>query len=301
VCYSRKSIEGENKVELGMYTLSLPIKRPFRWRTLWILVALWFLANLAAIPLLRATNAPIEPVWRWAVYTAVMTVLIGIGLYLATRTGLGAPLLEGQLKKDEIRDWARGVLALALLTAIVGSWIILSMSVSADPERYPAIWQLILASIKAGVTEEIFMRVLLMSLFVWLGSFISKDKDGRPTPVVFWVAIILCALLFGGIHVESRLSIPGVTVGGLTIVMIVNTSFGIILGWLFWKLGLECAMFAHFLIDALASAVVVPAYLAGNLLLQVTVLSSLILGCIWSLGVLVRMGSEAEPDDGHVP
>lgn len=59
-------------------------------------------------------------------------------------------------------------------------------------------------------------------------------------------------------------------------------------------------MFAHFLIDAVVSAVVVPAYLSGNLLLQITVLIGLILGCVWSLGVLVRMGSEAEPDDGHV-
>lgn len=96
-------------MELGIYTLSLLIKRPFSWRTLWILVVLLFLANLAAIPLLRATNVPIEPVWFWAVYTAVMTVLIGIGLYLATRTGLGVPLIEGQLEKGEIGDWASNV------------------------------------------------------------------------------------------------------------------------------------------------------------------------------------------------
>lgn len=116
---------------LDTYTLSLPIKRPFSWRTLWILVVLWFLANLAAIPLLRATNAPIEPVWLWGVYTA-------------------------------------------------------------------------------------------------------------------------------------------------------------------------CAMFAHFLIDAVTSAVVVPAYLSGNLLLQITVLIGLILGCVWSLRLLVQTGSRSESRNGSV-
>lgn len=287
-------------MDLGIYTISLPIKRPFSWRTLWILVVLLFLGNLAAIPLLRATNMPIEPVWYWAVYMAVMTVLIGAGLYLASRTGLGAPLIEGQLEKGEISDWARSVFALALLAAIAGSLIVLPMTLNADPERYPASWQLILASIKAGVNEEIFMRILLMSFFVWLGSFISKDSDGRPTPAVFWAAIVLCGLLFGASHVESRLSIPGVTVGDLMILMIVNTFFGIILGWLFWKLGLEAAMLAHFMIDAVASAVVVPAYLSGNLLLQISVVIGLILAGLGSFRLLVRTGVEAEPGAGNM-
>jgi hypothetical protein len=287
-------------MNLGIYTVSLPTKRPFSWRTLWILVVLLFLGNLAAIPLLRATNMPIEPVWYWAVYMAVMTVLIGTGLYLASRTGLGAPLIEGQLGKGEISDWARSVFALALLTAIAGSLIVLPMGLNADPERYPASWQLVLASIKAGVMEEIFMRILLMSFFVWLGSLISKDSDGRPTPAVFWTAIILCGLLFGGSHVESRLSIPGIAVGDLMILMIVNTFFGIILGWLFWKLGLECAMFAHFMIDAVASAVVVPAYLSGNLLLQISVVMGLILAGVGSFRLLARTGAEVQPGDGNV-
>ena len=283
----------------GIYTITLATKRPFSWRTLWILVVLLFLGNLAAIPLLRATNMPIEPVWYWAVYMAVMAVLIGAGLYLASRTGLGAPLIEAQLEKGEIADWARSVFALALLTAIAGSLIVLPMSLNADPEHYPEIWQLILASIKAGVNEEIFMRILLMSFFVWLGSLISKDSDARPTPAVFWTAIILCGLLFGASHVESRLSIPGVTVGDLMTLMIVNTFFGIILGWLFWKLGLEAAMLAHFMIDAVASAVVVPAYLSGNLLLQISVVIGLMLAGVWSFRFLARMGIQAEPGEGN--
>lgn len=281
-----------------MNAISLPTKRRFRWRALCILSALWFVANLAGIPLLRATNAPIEPVWLWGVYTAVTAVLIGIGLYLAGRTGLGAPLIEGLLDKSEIGNWARSVLAWGLLAAVAGSLIILPMSLNADPEGYPASWQLILASIKAGVTEEIFMRLLLMSFFVWLGSLISKDSDGRPTQGVFQVAIIVCALLFGGSHVESRLAISGVTVGGLIIVMIANTAFGIVLGWLFWKLGLEAAMFAHFMIDAIASAVVMPAYLSGSLLLQISVLIVLICAGAWSVRVLARAWIETHLVDG---
>ena len=98
-------------MNLGIYTDSLPTQRPFRWRALWILVVLLFLGNLAAIPLLRATLVPLEPVWVWVVHTAVTAVMIGIGLYLASRAGLGALLIEGLLKKGETWDWAHSVLA----------------------------------------------------------------------------------------------------------------------------------------------------------------------------------------------
>jgi hypothetical protein len=276
------------KMKLNIYTVTLSTRRPFRWRTLSILVVLLFLGNLAAIPLLRATNMPIEPVWYWGLYTVVSAVLIGASLRLANRTGLGAPLIEGQLEREKTWDWARSVLAVALLVAIAGSLIVLPMSLNADRDRYPASWQLILASIKAGVMEEIFMRLLLMTFFVWLASFVSRGSGARPTAIAFWAAIILCGLLFGGSHVESRLSIPGITSGDMAVLMTVNTFFGIILGWLFWKLGLECAMFAHFMIDAVASAIAVPAYLSRNPLFQIIVLVSLMLAGIWSLRVLAR-------------
>jgi hypothetical protein len=275
-------------MKLGIYAVALPTRRPFRWRTLWILVVLLFLGNLSAIPLLRATNAPIEPVWYWALYTAVTAVLIGTCLHLGNRTGLGAPLIEGYLAREEIWRWARSVLAVALLVAIAGSLIVLPMSLNADGDRYPASWQLILASIKAGIMEEIFTRLLLMTFLAWLASFISRDSSGRPTPTAFWAVIILCGLLFGASHVESRLSIPGITAGDIAILMTVNTFFGVILGWLYWKLGLECAMFTHFVIDAVASAIVVPAYLSRNPLFQITVFLSLLLAGIWSLRVLAR-------------
>jgi hypothetical protein len=278
----------------GVYTIFLTIKRPFRWRALGILVLLLFLANLAGIPLLRATNAPIEPVWQWGVYTVITAVLIGLGLYLGSRIGLGAPLIEGLLHRDEIGDWTCSVLAWGLLSAIAGSLVILPMNLNANPEQYPASWQLILASIKAGVMEEIMMRILLMSFFAWLGSLVSKTSDGRPTRAVYWVAIVLCALLFGWSHVDARLTMPGITVSHIVFIMSSNTFLGIVLGWLFWKLGLECAMFAHFMIDAIVSGIVMPVYFSRNPLLQIGLLIGLIIAAALSVRVLTRTGSKAK-------
>ena len=50
--------------------------------------------------------------------------------------------------------------------------------------------------------------------------------------------------------------------------MAVSTIYGIIFGVLYRRLGIECAMLAHFMLDAFASGVVVPAYISENLIVQ---------------------------------
>ena len=132
-------------MQLRIHTIHLPVKRPFSWRALWVLVALYFLGNLAGIPLLRATLAPIQPVWFWALVTAISAVLIGISLLI---------------------------------------------NLNIDPTQFPASWQLVLASVKAGVVEDVFNRLFLVTVFVWLGRLAKREDDGRPAAVVYWGAII---------------------------------------------------------------------------------------------------------------
>ena len=51
--------------------------------------------------------------------------------------------------------------------------------------------------------------------------------------------------------------------------MVVNTIYGIIFGWLYWKLGIECAIFAHLTFYAVAAGMVIPAYISNDLLVQI--------------------------------
>ena len=274
--------------------ISMPTRRIFNWRAFGFLVGLYFVGNLAGIPLLMVTDMPVEPVEAWLLATAISAVLIGIGLFLASRTGLGAPLIEGQLSKAETPDWLRTVIAISILTAIVGSLIALLLpgSFNPNPERYPESWRLILASIKAGIVEEIFSRLILVSLFAWLGSRVSRRADGRPSRLVLWTAIILAGLMFGWAHVVDNLSIPGATLEMLTSIFSLNAAFGILFGWFFWKFGLECAMLAHFLVDAIFSTLVVPAYLSEDPLVWIGVGSGLIIAGLISWHVLTgtRLG-----------
>ncbi|KPJ91241.1 MAG: hypothetical protein AMS18_09065, partial [Gemmatimonas sp. SG8_17] len=135
------------------------------------LVAFYFLSNIAATPLLRKTNAPIEPVWFWGVATMVAALVIALSLAMANRTGLGAPLLQGRLPKQDLPNWLRSGLALTVLLLLVGFPLSLIANLGVDPAAYPFGWELLGASFKAGVVEEIVYRFFLVSLFVWLGRF----------------------------------------------------------------------------------------------------------------------------------
>ncbi|HUV62964.1 MAG TPA: CPBP family intramembrane glutamic endopeptidase [Sedimentisphaerales bacterium] len=267
----------------SIFTIHLPVKRSFQWRVLLILVASYFLGNLAAIPLLRATNMPIEPVWFWGVATLVAALVLGISMLLANRTGLGAPFLEGRLQKEDISAWLRSGMALTVLICVLGLPLSLLLNLNVNSARYPAGYQLVLASVKAGVVEELFARFFLISLFVWLGSFFKRSHDGRPTRGVYWGAILLAGLIFGWGHI-------GATLGNL--VMILSTFLGICFGWLFWKLGIEWAIFAHFAYDALVSAVLLKIYLLNNILVWIGFLSLVILAAGISWRELRRNGLE---------
>lgn len=269
-------------------TVDLPMKRSFQWRALVVLVALYFLANIAGIPLLRKTNLPIEPVWFWGVATIVAALVIALSLAMANRTGLGAPLLEGRLPKEDLPNWLRSGLALTVLMLIVGFPLSLIANLSVDPDTYPFGWELLGASFKAGVVEEILYRFFLVSLFVWLGGLFKRDAEGRPARGVFWVAILLAGLMFGWGHIDNQLSNPVATFEGLALIMVLSSSLGIYFGWLFWKIGLEWAMFAHFIYDAFISIVVIPVYLLKSPIAWLVLLAGLAIALVISLRFLTQ-------------
>jgi hypothetical protein len=290
------AIDQNERIQMSLETVSLSTRRPFSWRALWILVVLQLLGNLASIPLLRATNRLVEPVSAWILWTAVSVPIIGIGLYVAGRIGLGVPLIEGQLKRGEISDWARRVSALSLIVAIAGSLPFLLVNLNVNPEGYPASWMLVLASVQAGVREEIFYRLFLMTILAGLGSLVQREEDGHPSPTVMWCAVILSGFLFGYAHIDQVVPTPEIF-DALMLMLLVNMMFGIVFGWLYWKQGLESAILAHFMVDAVGSSIVVPAYLSRNPLVCVTVPIGLILVAVISWHALTpRVARPSSPE-----
>lgn len=113
----------------------------------------------------------------------------------------------------------------------------------------PAAWKGFLASFYGAIAEEVLLRLFVMSLFAWLGSFNSKTSEGKPTNATFWIANILAAVLFGLGHLPATATILPLTPLVVTRAIVLNGIGGIAFGYLYWKRGLESAMIAHFSAD----------------------------------------------------
>jgi len=196
----------------------------------------------------------------------LFAIMIFAGMFFASRVGLGTPILDSVTRGDPVADNVRAILPLSIILGVIAALIILSLefflfqpamlkelgdSTAALnlQTAQPAAWKGFLASFYGGIAEEIQLRLLVMSFFAWLGRFISKTTEGKPTNAVFWIANILAAVLFGLGHLPAMSLLVPLTPLVIARTVILNGLIGIVFGWLYWKRGLEAAMISHFSAD----------------------------------------------------
>lgn len=109
------------------------------------------------------------------------------------------------------------------------------------------IWQKLLAALYGGITEEILMRLFLMSFFIWVIMKITKQT--KPSQITIVISILLAAIIFGLGHLPITASLTKLTPLIITRAIILNGIGGVVFGLLYWRKGLESAMIAHFTTD----------------------------------------------------
>lgn len=198
--------------------------------------------------------------------SVVFAIIIFAGMLLAKRVGLEAPILESWTRGESIADNVRAILPPSIILGVIATLIMLALEfLYFQPAMInelgdtaaalnlqtgqPAAWKGFLASFYGGIAEEVQLRLFVMTLLVWLGSFISKTDDGKPTKVIFWIANILAAILFGLGHLPTVALLLPLTPLVLARTLVLNGIGGIVFGWLYWKRGLESAIIAHFAAD----------------------------------------------------
>jgi hypothetical protein len=102
-------------------------------------------------------------------------------------------------------------------------------------------------SLSAALTEEIFFRLGLMTLFVWIIRFIVKKPTFDKSS--FWIGNLLAALVFAGAHLQPVLSIDVPNWNLVILIVVFNSFAGVVLGWLYVRYCLLAAIFAHFIAD----------------------------------------------------
>jgi membrane protease YdiL (CAAX protease family) len=248
----------------------------FDWRIFFILLGAATLGGIAVLPYAFELQAdalaqvpiplnlliPLQIVQN----TVLFAVVIALGLAAANRVGLGPPMLEAKLAGRSIRAHVRSILPRCILLGVVVSIAIIvldlyvfSPALTAElggpysalslQSAQPAAWKGFLASFYGGINEEILLRLFLMSVLVWLGGFIHKTPEGKPTITTIWIANILAAILFGLGHLPATALLLPLTALVILRAIVLNGIAGVAFGYLYARHGLESAMLAHFTAD----------------------------------------------------
>ena len=199
--------------------------------------------------------------------TVLMSLAVVVGIFLAQKVGLHAPVAEAFANRDEplpslMPQLLPGIIAGILSgVAIVIIWLVAKPFLTAEfisrADEFNKLIPHAMRILYGGFTEEILLRWGFMTFLVWLLSQIFRRRDAAPGPIIFVVSIIGSALAFGAGH----LPIASVLAGGLTMplviyVMTANSIFGIMAGFLYWRFGLEAAMIAHMFVHVVLIAAI---------------------------------------------
>lgn len=180
----------------------------------------------------------------------MLIIFVTLGATLHQKVMLKAPIIENivGIKQDQvlfgdlINSGMTGGLLSGVLIVTLG-YVFTPML----PEEFLLLGESLKPTLAArflygGITEEILMRFGLMTLVVWITSKIFKNLQ----PIVYWIGIIIAALLFALGHFPIAFSAVESPSNLLLIyVLLGNTIGGVIFGWLYWKKGLESAFIAH--------------------------------------------------------
>jgi hypothetical protein len=205
----------------------------------------------ALLPLLMAVTVVAE--------LMVSAVAIGLGLWLGPPVGLARLFVRDDSSAVEMsafnRNWAAWGKPLVIgmaLGAMMGfyAW---RVDFSGEGKRQALItfssWEGLLASFGAGVREEIWLRLGLMTFLVWLGFRLVTRIAAPSTATVVWTANLLAALCFAAIHIPQAHALLGLNAPMILFIFVGNGVPGLVFGWLYWRRGLIAAMLSHFGLD----------------------------------------------------
>ena len=156
---------------------------------------------------------------------------------------------------SEDGNWGRWFLIPLVLGLICGILLIIGDLVFAPINGFgrfvhPVFPISILASVSAGIGEEITFRGFVFGLWGVILNWLLKRLNGRT--VALWIANILAALAFGAGHLGTLMFLTGATsLADLNPILLIeifllNGILGILAGWRYMKDGLVAAAGVHF-------------------------------------------------------
>ena len=180
----------------------------------------------------------------------LLALAVWAGVRLAPSVGLSAPAFEAVAAGRSAGPAIRPQLSPGLVAGMVGGIFLFGAfqyapAAVADLQGRFAI-PIVARVLYGGITEEILLRWGLMTALIWLAWRFPQQRRGPVRAGFVWLAIAVSALMFAAGHLPAASFLLGAMDAGIVAFVIgVNTAFGLLFGYLFWRYGLESAMIAH--------------------------------------------------------
>ena len=216
-------------------------------------------ALIAILPIPAGTEIPPIPALKLLSViqqAVILSVAVLVGVVLASKVGLSSPVAEAAASggdsvsafKPQIIPGIVGGLAggVAIVLIALMSKPFLSPEVLARLGEYGKLLPFPTRLLYGGIIEELLLRWGLMTLLVWAAWRLFQKGRGQPKPAFFIVAIVISSLVFAIGHLPIAFMLfPEPTLALTLFVIVANSVFGLIAGYLYWKKGLESVMIAH--------------------------------------------------------
>jgi hypothetical protein len=186
----------------------------------------------------------------------ILGVAVVVGIALAQSVGLGSPAAEAAANGESVMPALGPQIIPGIVGGIIGGAAIVLTAAVGTPFLQPGVVDAVsefqklsplpLRLLYGGITEEVLIRWGLMTLLVWAGYRLFQKGRSRPGTAIFAAAILISSLIFGIGHLPiAFLLVPEPTAPLILFVIIANSLFGFVAGFLYWKRGLESAIIAH--------------------------------------------------------
>ncbi|MBX9901068.1 MAG: CPBP family intramembrane metalloprotease [Burkholderiaceae bacterium] len=233
------------------------------------ILILWFLGLLGVISVLPVVsqliaiqNRPLPfSILQLQVITFIQSGLLILGAVVlgsifSPKVNLSAPVVEAILKNQPILTKLKPQIVPAFLGGILGGVFIFLFSLKFQGLLPP---EFLLSAKKlslpwsarifyGGISEELLVRWGLMSFLAWLFLRCFQNSASQIKPIIYIASIFVSAFVFGLAHLPAAFALsPAVTTPLVFYILVGNAFFGFVAGGLYWKYGLECAIFSHML------------------------------------------------------
>jgi membrane protease YdiL (CAAX protease family) len=180
----------------------------------------------------------------------LLALAVWAGVRLTPALGLRAPAFEAVVTGRPIGPVMRSQFLPSLIPGVLGGFL-LFVAFRYAPGPVAELQDRFAIPISArvlygGITEELLLRWGLMTALVWLAWRFLQQRQGPVRAGFVWLAIAVSALMFAAGHLPAASVLLGtLDVPVVAFVIGVNTAFGLLFGYLYWRHGLESAMIAH--------------------------------------------------------